>query len=316
MTPGMLHEKFRHYRQSRVIGRGATASIVRLVPHRKQPMTTTTTTTSTGRSVLAVKIFHKQPRHLTEREYDKQIKAEFCIAKALNHPLHTVQTFALLKDHKGRWCSVMEYCPGGDALTLLQQVLLRDDEIECLFKQLLRGLQHIHHAGVAHRDIKPDNLMLTSQGQLKIADFGVADPVQSCYDPKVQWLSQGRCGSEPYWPPELFEAGEYDGRAVDIWSAAVTWHCFAFCQIPFVRASVNDGRYVDFVNALPNRSWSRLSCYDESIQDCLYGMFEPDPAKRWTIDQCVACPWMTSVEICQFGRTTYGERHRHHVMSH
>ncbi|KAG0187639.1 serine/threonine-protein kinase HAL4/sat4 [Apophysomyces sp. BC1034] len=321
-TPGMLHEKFGHYRQSRVVGRGATARIIRLVP----------ISNGQTRSVLAVKVFHKQPRHVSEREYDKQIKAEFCIAKALNHPLHTVQAFDLLKDHKGRWCSVMEYvgiwifglsfssrltksllkCSGGDALTLLQQVLLRDDEIECLFKQLLLGLQHVHRSGVAHRDIKPDNLMLTSQGQLKIADFGVADAVQSCYDPTVQWLCQGRCGSEPYWPPELFQPDEYDGRAVDIWSAAVTWHCFAFCQIPFVRASMNDSQFVEFSQAFPSRTWSRLNCYTDQVKECLYGMFEPDPTKRWTIDQCVASAWMTSVEICQLGWTACGERHRHH----
>lgn len=172
------------------------------------------------------------------------------------------------------------------------------------------GVQYIHASGVAHRDIKPENLVMTTTGILKIADFGVADVVQSCFDNEPK-LCQGRCGSEPYWPPEVFhEDSSYDGRAFDVWSCAVTWHCFIYRQIPFFKATREDPHYITFLNTRQDQTWLPLSKCSEDEKACLYGMFDPDPEKRWTIDDCVSSKWVQSIALCY---ESY-DRHKHHFI--
>ncbi|KAI9491471.1 kinase-like domain-containing protein, partial [Zychaea mexicana] len=273
------------------IGSGATA-VIKLLDLQHQPGTT-----------IAVKTFRKRDRDETEREYHKRMTSEFCISKVLRHA-HIVETFDLVQDHKNRWCSVMEYCSGGDVFSVLQDFDLNDTEIDCLFKQLLLGLQHMHQCGVAHRDIKPENLVMTNEGVLKITDFGVADVVQTCFDDKAR-ESRGQCGSEPYWPPELFinsqQQGvvtEYNGRALDVWSAAVTWHCFIYRHIPFIQACNKDPNYVEYMARRPFRTWVPLSKCNDQEKECLYGMFDPNPDTRWTVDQCIESAWIQSVKIC------------------
>ncbi|KAI9265228.1 kinase-like domain-containing protein [Phascolomyces articulosus] len=320
--PLKLHEKYGPYRKGKVIGSGATAVIKLLdVQQNKiesyhhnnnnnsaQQLTTTTNNPTTV--TIAVKTFRKRDRDETEREYHKRMTNEFCISKVLRHP-HIVETFDLVQDHKNRWCSVMEYCSGGDVFTVLQDFDLNDTEIDCLFKQLLLGLQYMHQCGVAHRDIKPENLVMTPQGVLKITDFGVADVVQTCFDDNAR-ESRGQCGSEPYWPPELFTGiiAEYDGRALDVWSAAVTWHCFIYRHIPFLQSCTKDPNYVEYLAKRPSRTWVPLSKCNQDEKECLYGMFDPNPATRWTVDQCIESKWIKSVKIC-----TSEREHRHHILS-
>ncbi|KAI7855863.1 kinase-like domain-containing protein [Circinella umbellata] len=302
--PLKLHEKYSGYRKGKVIGSGATA-VIKLLDLNKG---------TDQHTVIAVKRFRKKDRDETEREYNKRMTNEFCISKVLRHP-HIVETFDLVQDHKNRWCSVMEYCSGGDVFTILQDFDLNDNEIDCLFKQLLLGLQHMHQCGVAHRDIKPENLVMTTKGVLKITDFGVADVVQTCFDEKAR-ESRGQCGSEPYWPPELFnrsdktKIAEYDGRALDIWSAAVTWHCFIYRHIPFLQACTKDPNYVEFIHKRKRKDWIPLSKCNQDEKDCLYGMFDPNPSTRWTVDQCIESKWIQTVNIC-----TSEREHRHHILS-
>ncbi|KAI7870045.1 kinase-like domain-containing protein [Spinellus fusiger] len=296
--PTLLHHKYSYHRKGPIVGCGATAKI-RLI-----------------QSLLAVKVFRKRDRDETEKEFDKRLVSEFCIIRTLTHP-HIVEVYDLVKDAKGRWCSVMEYCSGGDVFSILQSFNLLDEEIDCLFKQLLLGLQYIHQCGVAHRDIKPENLIMTADGVLKIADFGVADVVQSCFNGQ-QRTSHGQCGSEPYWPPELVQTSHrqgYNGRAVDVWSAAVTWYCLVFREIPFVQAGKEDPKYLDYLQCRPGRTWQPLSKCNTMERECLYGMLDPEPETRWTVTQCLASHWIQSTEICSATSSKVGNKHKHHAVS-
>ncbi|KAG2197458.1 kinase-like domain-containing protein [Mucor mucedo] len=290
----ILQDKYRDHKKGKTIGTGATAKL-RLLE------------SNTTKSIVAIKTFRKRDHKDESRKgYDKRMTSEFCISKTLSHQ-HVVQVFDLLKDKKGRWCTVMEYCAGGDVFSILQQFDLSDGEIDCLFKQLLLGVQHIHQSGVAHRDIKPENLVMTTTGLLKIADFGVADVVQSCFDQDSR-LSRGKCGSEPYWSPQLFYSDEYNGRAFDIWSCAVTWHCMLYRRIPFFKACNEDPNYIDFLKARKDRSWIPLSKCNAHEREGLYGMFDPDEKTRWTIDQVMTSPWIESIPVCYESF----DNHRHH----
>lgn len=74
----------------------------------------------------------------------------------------------------------MEVCGGGDLLTYVRRRRkLKEDLAKFIFRQIIQGLAYVHHKRVLHRDIKLDNILLTSEGDVKICDFGVSKLVQS-----------------------------------------------------------------------------------------------------------------------------------------
>lgn len=74
----------------------------------------------------------------------------------------------------------MEVCGGGDLLTYVRRRRkLKEDLAKHVFRQLIQGLMYVNSKRVLHRDIKLDNILLTSEGDVKICDFGVSKLVQS-----------------------------------------------------------------------------------------------------------------------------------------
>ncbi|OAD75318.1 hypothetical protein PHYBLDRAFT_110940 [Phycomyces blakesleeanus NRRL 1555(-)] len=294
------------------IASGATA-VIRLV---KNP--------STG-VILAVKEFKKRGRQEDKRDYRKRMNNEYCISKIASGHVNIVETLDLVLDERERWCTVMEYCAGGDVFNLLAQRTINITTMDrhCLFKQLLTGLEHLHKLGIAHRDIKPENLVLTSRGTLKIADFGVADVVQNDYQTETQ-LCYKWCGSEPFWSPEVWalcsELSPYDGRALDVWSAAITFFCIRFGRLPFSNAFYNNnGRPIAVPRgakqgspAAPNQP-DTGHILSEEERTCLAGMLDPNPKTRWTIKQALESTWIEGVEMCHDGDLPNGWRHHHCV---
>lgn len=193
-----------------VVGRGA-FGIVR-ISHKKM---------ENGEKLFAVKEFRRRPEE-TEKKYSKRLTAEFCISSSLRHP-NIIHTLDLLKDQKGDYCEVMEYCSGGDLYTLvLSAGKLEVVEADCYFKQMMRGVEYLHEMGVAHRDLKPENLLLTSHGALKITDFGNGECFRMAWENDAHMVS-GLCGSAPYIAPEEYIDKEFDARAVDVWACGVIY---------------------------------------------------------------------------------------------
>lgn len=91
---------------------------------------------------------------------------------------------------------------------------LTEPQIKCFVQQLLHGLDHCHNNGVLHRDIKGSNLLIDSNGVLKIADFGLA----ISYDPNNPQPLTSRVVTMWYRPPELLLGATDYGVAVDMWS--------------------------------------------------------------------------------------------------
>lgn len=221
-----LSKRYGTYKEQ--IGRGSSGVVrVSFLPH--------STEHPTGGQLFAVKKFSQREKESTKR-YMKRLGAEFCISSSLNHT-NVIRTLDLLQDDNdiNSFCQIMEYCSGGDVYTRVRSIGgdrgLCAAEANCYFKQLLRGLEYLHKTGVAHRDLKPDNLLLTRRGCLKIADFGNAECIRLPWETQVK-LTSGLCGSFPYISPEQYVVLEYknkmkayyfDARAADVWSAGVVY---------------------------------------------------------------------------------------------
>lgn len=87
-------------------------------------------------------------------------------------------------------------------------------QVKCLMQQILSGLDHCHSKGILHRDMKGSNLLIDSNGVLKIADFGLA----TFYDPESRQPLTSRVATLWYRPPELLLGATRYSAAVDMWS--------------------------------------------------------------------------------------------------
>ncbi|KAL1890869.1 hypothetical protein Sste5346_008010 [Sporothrix stenoceras] len=225
-----LHDEFDYQhmlgRHRRHIGKGATSKVT-LMFRKGFPD-----------ELYAVKEFRGKSSSETREEYEKKVKSEYSIAKSLHHP-NIVETVRLCTDH-GRWNHVMEYCSEGDLYSLVEKKYLITPEREkdrlCLFKQLIQGLNYLHQHGIAHRDIKLENLLITNNSKLKITDFGASDIFSGMHpglreaggrcgahaDHTVRLCKPGICGSLPYISPEVLTGTvPYDPRKLDVWASAI-----------------------------------------------------------------------------------------------
>ncbi|KAK9642254.1 hypothetical protein HCH54_007692 [Aspergillus fumigatus] len=301
--------------RSKVIGKGVTATVKLM--HRK----------GTGKQqYYAVKEFRRS-RKENLQAYDRKVKLEFSIAKNLHHP-NVVETIRLCS-HAGRWSHVMEYCSQGDLFTIVQQRYLSFESQLCLFKQLFQGVAYLHSIGIAHRDIKLENLLLTQDSHLKITDFGCAKVFSElrrdlrsndaeCGEVfgKIRKCGPGVCGSLPYIAPEvLAEDRSYDPRFADIWSCAIVCLAVIHCGTPWGAAEEKDAGYSrflkwweEFLRSEPDRIvtgdvYPKIGKFFSDLRTktllrLILRMLHPIPEKRTTICDVMNDRWIKRIECC------------------
>lgn len=120
---------------------------------------------------FAVKQFRDRHSWETEKDYSKKVTAEFCIGSTLHHG-NVIETLDIL--HEGsRWYEVMEYAPY-DLFAIVMTGKMTREEIACSFLQIVSGVSYLHGVGLAHRDLKLDNVVVSEHGIMKLIDFGSA----------------------------------------------------------------------------------------------------------------------------------------------
>jgi serine/threonine protein kinase len=172
--------------------------------------------------------------------YIKQGKKEISILTDLQHPNITAiqDNFTFRKSaFKSGLAIVMEYCPGGNLQTHLEGLAVRGERTTeegrlSWFKQLASALAFIHHKDFAHRDLKPANILIGRDGQLKVADVGIA---KTLYDHLEAWQGsyqkymETAVGTYPYMAPEVFN--EHYTISSDVFSMGLVM--FVTCELPY-----------------------------------------------------------------------------------
>lgn len=175
--------------------------------------------------IVAVKILKDE--YLANEEFRRRFKNESKAIAVLSHP-NIVKVFNVSYGDRLQYI-VMEYVEGITLKEYIeQQGKLGIKETVHFTMQILRALQHAHDKGIVHRDIKPQNIMLLSNGNIKVTDFGIARFSYS--DTKT--MTDSAIGSVHYISPEQARGGTTDDRA-DIYSVGVVMYEMLTGQVPF-----------------------------------------------------------------------------------
>lgn len=196
--------------------------------------------------------------------------------KKLNHD-NLVSLIEVLDDpNEDSLYMVLEMCKKGVVMKvgMEQKADPYDEEsCRCWFRDLILGIEYLHAQGVVHRDIKPDNLLLTEDDVLKIVDFGVSE----MFEKTSEMLTAKSAGSPAFLPPELCVAkhGDISGKAADIWSMGITLYCLRFGQIPFEKSGV-----LQLYESIKNDEVDLSMEVEGDFKDLMRSLLEKDPSKR------------------------------------
>ncbi len=175
--------------------------------------------------IVAVKILKDE--YLANEEFRRRFKNESKAIAVLSHP-NIVKVYNVSYGDRLQYI-VMEHVEGITLKEYIeQQGKLGIKETVHFTMQILRALQHAHDKGIVHRDIKPQNIMLLSNGNIKVTDFGIARFSYS--DTKT--MTDSAIGSVHYISPEQARGGTTDDRA-DIYSVGVVMYEMLTGQVPF-----------------------------------------------------------------------------------
>eukprot|EP00930_Biecheleria_cincta_P025710 TRINITY_DN18253_c0_g1_i1.p1 TRINITY_DN18253_c0_g1~~TRINITY_DN18253_c0_g1_i1.p1 ORF type:complete len:878 (-),score=158.25 TRINITY_DN18253_c0_g1_i1:285-2918(-) len=272
-----------------------------------------------SRKDYAVKVMHRP--NFALRGIEKQIEAEIEamrlaaeLSRDTKEELYIVKLLDVVEE--GEYVYLMlELCEHGDLLkTILAQPTQRIHEQEAVIiaKQLMSGLKTVHSLGFIHRDIKPDNLLCTSEGLLKIADFGWCCTIAeapSCL-----------AGTFQYMAPEVLSNLPQTVQA-DVWSAGVTLYQMIVGRTllqtylgpgatniserdPHRATAIKQQWLVNEINSTcPPPVENRPLDLSQSCWDFLRQLLHPDPAQRITVQAALCHPWLRLAAVFEEGVT-------------
>ncbi|XP_066260931.1 serine/threonine-protein kinase STK11 isoform X1 [Euwallacea similis] len=235
----------------------------------------------------AVKIFKERKlRRIPNGE--QNVQKEISLLRKLRHKNVIRLIDELRVPEKQKLYLVLEFCVGSLQVILESAPGKKLPAIQAhgYFSQLLDGLEYLHGARVVHKDIKPGNLLLTLEEELKISDFGVAEAFDLFAKDDTCYIGQG---SPAFQPPEIANgADSFPGFKVDIWSSGVTLYNIMTGKYPFE----GDNIYRLFENigkgdfTIPNE-------IEDPLRDLLLGMLRKDPDERFSLRQIRQHPWLS-----------------------
>ncbi|XP_057778745.1 phosphoenolpyruvate carboxylase kinase 2-like [Salvia miltiorrhiza] len=183
---------------------------------------------------------------------------------------------------------VTDLCDGGDLYDRLASgCRFSERDAAAVLRQLMSAVASCHRAGVAHRDIKPDNILFDSRGRLQLADFGSAEVFGGGATPPEM---SGVVGTPYYVAPEVLLGGNYDEK-VDVWSAGVILYMMLAGVPPFY----GDGPAETFEAVVRERLRFPTKIFrsvSPEVKDLLRKMICRDVYRRFSADQVLRHPWM------------------------
>jgi NIMA (never in mitosis gene a)-related kinase len=215
-----------------------------------------------------------------DRKQKEEALNEVHVLKAMRHPY--IVTYRESFMDKRCLCIVMDYADGGDMYSkIAKQKQLGKGFPENLilnwFVQICLAIKHIHDRKILHRDLKTQNVFLTSQGEVKIGDFGIARVLQHTYD-----CAQTAIGTPYYLSPEICREQPYNQKS-DIWSLG----CILYEMVTLRHAFDASSMKGLVVKILKGTYPAIPTCYSQQLKDLIDEMLQKDPHKRPSIKKII-----------------------------
>lgn len=258
---------------------------------------------------------------------DEKVLREIAILKKCQHP-NVVQLKEVIDDpHSRKIFLILEYMARGEVhwKDAAGHPTLTVEETRRIIRDVVLGLEFLHHQGIVHRDIKPANLLWDEDYNVKISDFGVSH-LSSVPTENDEAALAKTAGSPAFFAPELCLCGQGKKgwpitKAIDVWALGVTLYCLLFGQPPFMAdteyALFNVIPYEDYAlpatmgadaipvgpraprfgpQAVPEQDAPPLpmSCEARLVRDLLDRLLEKNPNKRITLEEVRHHPWIVA----------------------
>jgi serine/threonine protein kinase len=255
VSPG---EQLDNYRIEGVVARSAMATILRAVDLR------------TNRQV-AIKVPHAELE--TDPTFSDRFRREEEIGETLDHP-GIVKVIP--SDGRTRPYIVMEWFEGKSLSQLMSEEKLTPERAVRIAISICKALEYIHNRGIVHRDLRPEHILVNTEDQIKLIDFGAAGQEAAARRITFTSISQLTGGSE-YVSPEELKGKRGDARS-DIYAVGIMLYEIVTCRKPFAESDAFD-RTVN--HPVPPRVIN--PAISPQLQEVIYRALERDPRNRYAI---------------------------------
>ena len=232
---------------------------------------------------VAIKIFDKgKIKTKKEKEY---IEREINILKKLNH-YNTIKLYNIIKNDEFIFV-IQEYISGKELLHFIENTEnLTEKDICRLYQQIISGIEYMHEMGIAHRDLKLENILLNYKKDIKIIDFGLSNK----YDRDMDELLHSSCGSPCYAAPEMIKGMEYHGINTDIWSSGIILYLMLCKQFPF-----NDTNNSKLYQKILSGKFLIPNYLSNEAKDLINNLLKVNPQERIKINEIKNHPWFNLI---------------------
>lgn len=181
---------------------------------------------------------------------------------------------------------ILDLCESPDLFDRISKGPISEIEANSYFKPLVAAISHCHRMGIAHRDLKPDNVLFDSRDRLRLADFGSAE----WFGANERRMMTGVVGTPYYVAPEVLSGREYNEK-VDVWSLGVILYIMLAGVPPFYGESAAETFEAVLRGNLrfPTRIFRSVS---PEAKDLLRKMLCKDVSRRLSAEQVLRHPWV------------------------
>lgn len=221
------------------------------------------------------------------------LSREMLISEKLKHP-NIIYTLDVFKT-KTIGVIVMEFASNGTIKNELYNTVAKpfnEKQSRDYLKGLMSGLQHMHDRNIAHRDLKLENFLLSSQKVPKISDFGFSTRGASSAMIQTSLFKTTLCGTPGYMAPELINLTKkqrYDAKAVDIYSMGINLYEMLHMRLPLELFKDKTGS-ITFNSNITN-----------SAKTLIKNMLNLNPASRPKTNNVLNDSWVTNSLLNLFG---------------
>ena len=241
---------------------------------------------------------------MSEQE-KKETLQEAKVMELLNHP-NIVRFREVYKTKKGKLCIVMDYADDGDLQSKVKSAKKYFPEGQVLdwFTQICLAMKHVHDRKILHRDLKSQNIFLSSKGVVKLGDFGIARILSHTKD-----IAKTVVGTPYYLSPEIIENQPYSFKS-DIWSLGVLLYEMTALKPPFDANSLHELAQKIIRGKVP----SIPNFYSDNLQKLITILLNITPSKRPNINQILKFPLIKQRVPDFLGEGTFKQEFSHTIL--